>query len=74
MYFLSEIPGKGRGKGIVAAIYIPRGSRILEESLIITIPDGPRINYACDNNAQKSEKQCIKRYTVHTFRDIAEGE
>ncbi|TVY73285.1 SET domain-containing protein [Lachnellula suecica] len=33
-----------------------------------------RINHACDNNAQKHWNEKIKRNTVHTLRDIDEGE
>ncbi|OAL54572.1 hypothetical protein IQ07DRAFT_628371 [Pyrenochaeta sp. DS3sAY3a] len=33
-----------------------------------------RINHACDNNAQKSWNEKIKRHTVHALRDINKGE
>ncbi|KAI1419748.1 hypothetical protein F5Y12DRAFT_720345 [Xylaria sp. FL1777] len=33
-----------------------------------------RINHACDNNAQKSWNDNIKRHTVHALRDIDKGE
>ncbi|KAI0438720.1 heterokaryon incompatibility protein-domain-containing protein [Xylaria telfairii] len=33
-----------------------------------------RINHACDNNAQKSWNENIKRHTVHALRDIDKGE
>ncbi|KAJ8123774.1 hypothetical protein ONZ43_g350 [Nemania bipapillata] len=33
-----------------------------------------RINHACDNNAQKSWNDKIKRHTVHAMRDIDKGE
>jgi hypothetical protein len=33
-----------------------------------------RINHACDNNAQKSWNQNIKRHVVHALRDIEKGE
>jgi hypothetical protein len=33
-----------------------------------------RINHSCDNNAQKSWIQRIKRHTVHALRDISKGE
>ena len=33
-----------------------------------------RINHACDNNAQKSWNERIKRHTVHALRDIDKGE
>lgn len=33
-----------------------------------------RLNHACDNNAQRSWNQNIKRHTVHALRDINKGE
>ncbi|KAH8158238.1 hypothetical protein CIB48_g10003 [Xylaria polymorpha] len=33
-----------------------------------------RINHACDNNAQKSWNEAIRRHTVHAMRDIDQGE
>lgn len=36
--------------------------------------DACRINHACDNNAQKSWNEGIKRHTVHALRDIDDGE
>lgn len=33
-----------------------------------------RINHTCDNNAQKSWNENIKRHTIHAMRDIEEGE
>lgn len=33
-----------------------------------------RINHACDNNAQKSWNEKIKRHTVHALKDIDKGE
>ena len=33
-----------------------------------------RINHACDNNAQKSWNEKIKRHTVHALRDVDKGE
>jgi hypothetical protein len=83
MYALRHVPGKGRG--LVAIKKIPRGTRILSEEPIITVPRGKPdseglqtsiclINHACDNNAQKNWNEEIKRHTVHALRDICEGE
>ncbi|GMG22261.1 unnamed protein product [Aspergillus oryzae] len=36
--------------------------------------EASRINHACDNNAQKSWNENIKRHTVHALRNINEGE
>lgn len=36
--------------------------------------EASRINHACDNNAQKSWNENIKRHTIHALRDINEGE
>ncbi len=33
-----------------------------------------RINYACDNNAQKNWNEKLRRHTVHAMRDIEAGE
>jgi len=33
-----------------------------------------RINHACDNNAQKSWNEKVKRHTVHALRDIEQGD
>ena len=38
MYSILKVPGKG--KGLIASADIPRGTRILEEQLIVAIPDG----------------------------------
>jgi hypothetical protein len=138
MHSLQDVPEKG--KGLVAIEKIPKGTRILSEEPIITIPQNQpvseqlrasicqqfnalskhqqqaflsmhnihaygtaaeqylgivrtnalpiesdgieagifleacRINHACDNNAQKSWNENIKRHTVHALRDIAKGE
>jgi hypothetical protein len=138
IYSLQGVSGKG--KGLVAIKKIFKGTRILSEEPIITIPgnklnieqlqiyiyrqvatlskhqqraflsmhnihpykdaaeqylgivrtnslpaeaDGDkgaifveacRINHACDNNAQKSWNEKIKRHTVHALRDIDKGE
>lgn len=140
MYELKDVPGKG--KGLVATINVPQGTRILCEEAVIQIPhnhdqlgckklqryvrqqvnalteqqrleflslhniypyknpteqyigiirtnalpiedgetgggiflEASRINHACDNNAQQSWNDNIKRHTVHALRDINEGE
>lgn len=45
-----------------------------EEDEAGIVLDACRINHACDNNAQKSWNQNIKRHTVHALRDIEKGE
>jgi len=138
IYCLQSVPGKG--EGLVAVKKITKGTRILSEEPIITIPgnklnikqlqisiyqqvatlsepqqraflsmhnihpykdaaeqylgivrtnslpteadedkgaiflEACRINHACDNNAQKSWNEKIKRHTVHALRDIDKGE
>ncbi|TWU70611.1 hypothetical protein ED733_001284 [Metarhizium rileyi] len=37
-------------------------------------PEACRINHACDNNAQKSWNERLKRHTVHALRKIEKGE
>ena len=36
--------------------------------------DASRINHDCENNSHNSWNERIKRYTVHSLRDIEEGE
>jgi hypothetical protein len=36
--------------------------------------EASRLNHACDNNAQKSWNENIKRHTIHAIRDIPAGD
>ena len=55
--------------GIIQTNALPLGN---DEGGILL--DACRINHACDNNAQKSWNDNIKRHTVHALRDIEKGE
>jgi len=57
--------------GIVQTNALPFGDDVREGGIFL---DACRINHACDNNAQKSWNENIKRHTVHALRDIEKGE
>ncbi|RFU29079.1 hypothetical protein B7463_g7275, partial [Scytalidium lignicola] len=57
--------------GIIRTNALPFGDDVMEAGIFL---DACRINHACDNNAQKSWNENIKRHTVHALRDIEEGE
>jgi SET domain-containing protein len=48
----------------------PFGDHVREGGIFL---DACRVNHACDNNAQKSWSEDIKRHTVHALRDIEKG-
>jgi len=56
--------------GIVQTNALPIGDDVGEVGIFL---DACRINHACDNNAQKSWSENIKRHTVHALRDIEKG-
>jgi len=56
---------------IIRTNALPFGNDVMEGGVFL---DACRINHACDNNAQKSWNENIKRHTVHTLRDIEKGE
>jgi hypothetical protein len=57
--------------GIIRTNALPFGDNVREGGIFL---DTCRINHACDNNAQKSWNDSIKRHTVHALRDIEKGE
>jgi hypothetical protein len=57
--------------GIIRTNALPFGDDVEEGGIFL---DACRINHACDNNAQKSWNENIKRHTVHALRDIEKGE
>ncbi|MCJ1434089.1 hypothetical protein MMC27_003455 [Xylographa pallens] len=57
--------------GIIRTNALPFGDDVEEGGIFL---DACRINHACDNNAQKSWNDNIKRHTVHALRDIEKGE
>jgi hypothetical protein len=78
MYSLTEVPGKG--KGLVAATDIPRGTRILEEPPIITIPDGPRdddwlkahISQQVASLNEQERQSLLSMHNIYPYSNIAE--
>jgi hypothetical protein len=56
--------------GIIRTNALPFGDDVREVGIFL---DACRINHACDNNAQKSWNENIKRHTVHALRDIEKG-
>jgi len=57
--------------GIIRTNALPFGDDVREGGIFL---DACRINHACNNNAQKSWNENIKRHTVHALRDIEKGE
>jgi hypothetical protein len=59
-----------RYHGIIRTNALPFGDDVREAGIFL---DACRINHACDNNAQKSWNENIKRHTIHALRDIEKG-
>lgn len=57
--------------GIIRTNALPFGDDVEEGGIFL---DACLINHACDNNAQKSWNENIKRHTVHALRDIEKGD
>lgn len=57
--------------GIVRTNSLPAAADADEGAIFL---EACRINHACDNNAQKSWNERIKRHTVHALEDIDKGE
>jgi len=57
--------------GIIRTNALPFGDNVREGGIFL---NACRINHACNNNAQKSWNENIKRHTVHALRDIEKGE
>lgn len=56
--------------GIFRKNALPFGDDVREVGIFL---DACRINHACDNNAQRSWNENIKRHTIHALRDIEKG-
>jgi hypothetical protein len=59
-----------RYHGIIRTNALPFGDGVSEAGIFL---NACRINHACDNNAQKSWNENIKRHTIHALRDIEKG-
>jgi hypothetical protein len=78
MFSLRDVPGKG--KGLVATEHIPRGTRILEETPIITIPDEARHDDVLKiqmvqqmNSLSEQQRQSIlSMHNIYPYSNIAE--
>jgi hypothetical protein len=78
MYALQDVPGKG--KGLVAIEKISKGTRILSEELIITVPrnepDSERLRTSiCQQVDALSEHQrraFLSMHNIHPYRNAAE--
>ena len=57
--------------GIIRTNALPFQDDVSEGGIFL---DACLLNHACDNNAQKSWNENIKRHTVHALRDIEKGE
>jgi hypothetical protein len=78
MYSLTEVPGKG--KGLVAAVDIPRGTRILEEKPTITIPDHlhdesmqkAHISQQMDSLNEQQRESVLSMHNIYPYTNVAE--
>jgi hypothetical protein len=78
MYSLLDVPS--RGKGLVASVDIPRGSRILEEAPIITIPTHSQSeDFLKDNISQQvkklnddQQKLFFSMHNLYPYDDVVE--
>jgi hypothetical protein len=71
MYNIYADDPASRYLGIIRTNALPFGDDVREGDIFL---DACRINYACDNNAQKSWNNSIKRHTIYVLRDIKKGE
>ncbi|KAK5561241.1 hypothetical protein LTR46_000046 [Exophiala xenobiotica] len=71
MHNLYADDGGSQELGIIRTNALPFGDNELEGAIFL---DACRINHACDNNAQKSWNENIKRHTIHALRDIEKDE
>jgi hypothetical protein len=77
MFSLRDVPEKG--KGLVATEYIPRGTQILEETPIITIPDEARHDNVLKfqivqqmNSLSKQQRQLmLSMHNIYPYSNIA---
>jgi hypothetical protein len=78
MYAVRDVPGKGRG--LVATTNIPKGSRILEEAPLITIPSVARgdewlkahISQQVEALHEKQRQPFLCMHNLYPYENIAE--
>ncbi|KAK7888373.1 hypothetical protein LTR67_008719 [Exophiala xenobiotica] len=71
MHNIHADDGVSQELGIIRTNALPFGDNEPEGGIFL---DACRINHACDNNAQKSWNENIKRHTIHALRDIEKDE
>ncbi|KAG8417527.1 hypothetical protein J3458_005024 [Metarhizium acridum] len=79
MYEIQDVPGKG--KGLIATQAIPKGTRILSEKPIITVPKQTTmsieqfarlVSRQVDALSKNHQQELLALPTVHTFNDDAQ--
>lgn len=79
MYEIQDVPGKG--KGLVATRAIPKGTRILSEKPIITVPEhttmsseqlATLISKQVDALSKNHQQEFLALHNIHTFNDVGQ--
>lgn len=78
MYALSDVPGKG--KGLVATENIPKGTRILSEQPVITIPERQQddewlkahITQQVDSLTERQRQSFLSMHNLYPYKTAAE--
>ncbi|KID61546.1 SET domain-containing protein 5, partial [Metarhizium hybridum] len=79
MYEIQDVPGKG--KGLVATQAIPKGTRILSEKPIITVPEhmtmsseqlATLISKQVDALSKNHQQEFLALRNIHTFNDVGQ--
>ncbi|KAI9839779.1 MAG: hypothetical protein M1837_002018 [Sclerophora amabilis] len=89
LFGIESVPGKGKGKGLVARANIAKGTRILFEKPLFTTPNSSQTSLMesaiakklkalsktdCFPNAHNSWNSDTKCETIHAVRDLKSGE
>jgi hypothetical protein len=77
-YTFQDVPGKG--KGLIASVNIPRGTRILEERPIITEPEQPQsdewlkrhLSQQVNDLDEHQRQSLLSLYNLYPYNDEAE--
>jgi hypothetical protein len=78
LYILQEVPG--RGKGLIARKSIPKGTRILSERPVITIPEIPRsiewlrshISQQVDSLTKDQRRSFVSMHNLYPYKSTVE--